>query len=134
MTSDTRVSKILIALSVLTVWGLVLPAIAPLTRGQVSTTSKVKTFATAPEAANALIDAAEQFDETALAEILGADGYDIVHTGEPARDREVAKEFAALARMKTKVSMPSKNPHRAFLLIGADEWPFPVPIVKAGSA
>ncbi len=134
MTSDTRVSKILIALSVLIVWGLVLPAIAPVTRGQASLIPKAKTFATAQEAANALIDAAEQFDETALTEILGADGYDIVHTGEPARDREVAKEFAGLARTKTKVSMPSKNPHRAFLLIGEDEWPFPVPIVKAGSA
>ena len=63
MTSDTRVSKILIAVTVLTVWGLVLPAIAPVTRGQSSLTPKVKTFATAQEAANALIDAAEQFDE-----------------------------------------------------------------------
>ena len=134
MTSDTRVSKILIAVSVLTVWVLVLPATAQVTRGQASLAPKARTFATAQEAANALIDAAEQFDESALTEILGADGYDIVHTGEPARDREVAKEFAALARVKTNVSMPSKNPHRAFLLIGEDEWPFPVPIVKAGSA
>jgi len=134
MTSDTRVSRILIALSVLIVWAVVLVATTEVASGQAALTPKARTFATAQEAANALIDAAEQFDETALTEILGFDSYDIIHTGEPARDREVAKEFASLARVKTNVSMPSKNPHRAFLLIGEDEWPFPVPIVKAGSA
>ena len=93
---------------------------------------KAKSFPTAQDAANALIDAAEKYDETALNEILGPDSYDIVHTGEPARDREVAKEFAALARAKTSVSAP-KNARRAFLLIGDDDWPFPVPIVKVAS-
>ena len=93
---------------------------------------KAKSFPTAQEAANALIDAAEKYDETALTEILGPDAYDIVHTGEPARDREVAKEFASLARAKNSVSAP-KNARRAFLLIGEDDWPFPVPIVKVGS-
>jgi hypothetical protein len=47
--------------------------------------AKAKSFSTAGEAANALIEAAEKFDETALTEILGSDSYDIVHTGEPAR-------------------------------------------------
>jgi hypothetical protein len=93
--------------------------------------AKAKSFPTAQDAANALIDAAEKYDEAALTEILGPDSYDIVHTGEPARDREVAKEFASLARAKNSVSLP-KNARRAFLLIGEDDWPFPVPIVKAG--
>ena len=102
------------------------------TSSQTAVVTKGKSFPTAQDAANALIDAAEKYDETAITEILGPDSYDIVHTGEPARDREVAKEFASLARTKNSVSMP-KNAHRGFLLIGDDDWPFPVPIVKVVS-
>src|SRR6185369_12410837 len=95
--------------------------------------AKAKSFATAEEAANALIEAAEKYDEAALAEILGPDSYDIIHTGEPARDREVAQKFAEQARIKTNVSLQPKNPRRALLEIGEDNWPFAVPIVKLGS-
>jgi len=99
---------------------------------QTTVDRKGKSFATAEEAASALIDAAEKFDEMALAEILGPDSYDIIHTGEPARDREVAQKFAEQARIKTKVSLQPKNPRRAILEIGEDDWPFAVPIVKVG--
>ena len=94
---------------------------------------KARSFSSAKEAANALIDAAEKFDEAALLEILGPDSYDIIHTGEPARDREVAQKFAEQARIKTNVSFQPKNPRRAILEVGEDNWPFAVPIVKVGS-
>ena len=97
------------------------------------TTPRGKTFATAEEAANALIDAAEKYDETALAEILGPDSYDIIHTGEPARDKEVASKFAEQARIKKNIKLQPKNPRRAILEIGEDDWPFAVPIVKVGA-
>lgn len=105
--------------------------IAPVTAAQNS--AKAKSFATAEEAANALIEAAEKFDKDALTQILGPDSYDIVHTGEPARDREVAQKFAEQARIKTSVKLQPKNPRRAILEIGDDDWPFAVPIVKVGS-
>jgi len=94
---------------------------------------KGRSFASAQEAANALIEAAEKYDEAALTEILGPNSYDIIHTGEPARDREVAQKFAEQARIKTNVKLQPKNPHRAILEIGEDDWPFAVPIVKVGS-
>src|SRR5215210_4687555 len=93
---------------------------------------KARTFTTAEEAADALVAAAEQFDAAALKEILGPDSYDIVNTGEPIRDRETAAEFASLARTKKNISVDPRNPRRAFLLIGEDDWPFPVPLVKQG--
>lgn len=97
------------------------------------TEKKAKTFPTAQAAADALIEAAEKYDEAALTEILGPDSYDIIHTGEPARDREVAQKFAEQARIKTNVQLQPKNPRRAILEIGADDWPFAVPIVKTGA-
>ena len=100
------------------------------TSAQTTVTTTGKHFATAEEAANALIDAAEKYDEAGLVEILGPDSYDIIHTGEPARDREVAKEFATQARAKNRIAIQPKNSRRAFLSIGEDDWPFPVPLVK----
>jgi len=98
---------------------------------QTSPTSGGKAFATPQDAANALIEAAEKYDETALKEVLGPDSYDIIHTGEPARDSEKTKEFAAHARVKMNIEL-NKTKTRATMIVGADDWPFPVPIVKAG--
>jgi len=128
-----RVSEMFLAAGLLGLSFVLLLAAAPLTTAQESSTAKAKSFTTADEAADALIDAAEKFDEAALTEILGPDSYDIIHTGEPVRDREVASEFAAKARAKKTISLQSKNARRAFLLIGEDDWPFAVPIVKVGS-
>jgi hypothetical protein len=100
---------------------------------QTAVQNRGRSFASAQEAANALIDAAEKYDEAALTAILGPNSYDIIHTGEPARDREVAQKFAEQARIKTNIKLQPKNPRRAILEIGDDDWPFAVPIVKVGS-
>ena len=106
--------------------------VATTVMSQTTVEKKGKSFATAQEAADALIAAAEKFDQEALTDILGPDSYDIIHTGEPARDREVAQKFAEQARIKTSVKLQPKNPRRAILEIGDDDWPFAVPIVKVG--
>jgi hypothetical protein len=127
----SHISTIVLAATVISI-SLVAIAITPITRAQ-NSTAKGKTFATAEEAADALIDAAEKFDQAALTEILGPDSYDIVHTGEPAHDREVAQEFATKARAKKTIKVQKNNPRRAILEIGDEDWPFAVPIVKVGS-
>src|SRR5678815_4819952 len=58
---------------------------------------KPELFKTAQEAAEALIGAAENYDENRLQEIFGSDSYDIIHTGEPNLDKAVSVEFAAQA-------------------------------------
>jgi len=95
------------------------------------TTTRSKAFATPRDAANSLVEAAERYDEAALTEILGPDSNDIIHTGEPARDSEKTKEFAARARAKMSVEV-NKAKTRATMVVGEEDWPFPVPIVKAG--
>jgi len=89
-------------------------------------------FATAQEAANALIDAAAQFDTKALGAILGPSSNDIINTGEPARDREMAIEFAAQAHTKQSLAPEPRRPGHMILNVGNDDWPFPVPLVKIG--
>ena len=95
-------------------------------------TRDAKLFNTPQEAADALVKAAEDFDETALIEIFGPRGVDVAFTGEIAQDRQRAADFAKEAREKKSVSMEPKNGTRAFLLVGNEDWPFPVPMVKSG--
>ena len=95
---------------------------------------RAKTFATPQDAANALINAAEKFDVASLEAILGPEARDVINTGEPVRDRERAAEFAKEAREKKNVVVDSRSKSRAFLSIGNEDWPFPLPIVKRGPA
>jgi hypothetical protein len=102
-------------------------------QGSAASPAAAKTFPTPQAAADALIAAAETFDVTALEEIFGPTGKDIIQTGEPARDREIAKQFAEQARTKMEVAVDAKTKRRAFISVGNDSWPFPVPIVKSGN-
>lgn len=90
-------------------------------------------FDTPQEAAAALVDAAEKFDETTLLQIFGPSGEDIVFSGEYARDREHATNFAAEAREKMSISVDPKGGNRAFVLVGNEDWPFSVPLEKKGN-
>jgi hypothetical protein len=99
-------------------------------KAQTTTAAGPRTFATPQLAVDALIAAAGKYDEAALKDILGPDSWDIVHTGEPARDREIVTGFAEQAQLKNSISLQPRNPRRAFLAVGEDEWPFPLPLVK----
>jgi hypothetical protein len=81
---------------------------------------------------DALVLAAGKFDVGALTQIFGPDGNDIVLSGEFSQDRKYATDFAAEARRKKTVSVDPRSRNRAFLLVGDENWPFPVPLVKLG--
>ena len=98
----------------------------------VSASVNAKMFNTPQQAADELVDAAQKFDVHVLEEIFGPDGDDIVLSGEYPQDRQRAADFAAEAREKKSVSVDPKKGNRAFLLVGNEDWPFPVPLVKLG--
>ena len=93
-------------------------------------TAGAERFDTPQQAADALIDAAAKFDVVALGQIFGPDGDNIVFSGEFPQDRKHATDFVAQAREKKTVSVDPKSGNRAFLLVGVEDWPFPVPLVK----
>lgn len=100
--------------------------------GPASSGVTARMFNTPQQAADELAGAAEKFDVHALEEIFGPEGDDIVLSGEYPLDRQRASDFAAEAREKKSVSLDPKKGNRAFLLVGDEEWPFPVPLVKLG--
>jgi len=97
-----------------------------------TTVASVRSFDTPQQAADMLIDAAEKFDVQVIEEMFGPKDGDVVLSGEYAQDRRRAAEFAAKARERHRISVNTNDANRAFLVVGDEEWPFPVPIVKRG--
>jgi hypothetical protein len=89
-----------------------------------------KMFASPDQAVEALIQAADPYDEPALLQIFGPDGASFISSSDPIEDKERAAAFVAEAREKKTVETDPKNPNRAILVVGSEEWPFPVPMVK----
>jgi hypothetical protein len=90
-----------------------------------------KQFDTPKQAADALIQVAANFDVAAAKEILGPDSDDIVTSEDPVMDKNRAQAFAAKAQEKNSIEIDKKNPNRAILLVGNDDFPLPIPIVKS---
>jgi len=89
-----------------------------------------KQFDTPKQAADALIQVAANFDVAAAKEILGPDAEDIVASEDPVQDKNRAAEFAAKAKEKMSVQTDKKNPNQAIVLVGNDDFPLPIPLVK----
>ncbi len=87
-------------------------------------------FDSPQQAADTLVAAAGRFDVASLVEIFGPDGEDIVFSGEFAQDRQHATDFAAQAHEKKSISVDPQSGNRAFVQVGDEDWPFPVPLVK----
>jgi hypothetical protein len=98
------------------------------------TASAQKTFATPEGAAAAFIEATKTFDVPALNEILGPEGEDLVSSEDPVRDKNIAASFNAKAQQKHSVVIDPKNPNRATLIVGEDDFPLAIPIVKRNGA
>jgi len=89
-----------------------------------------KAFDTPQQAAQELIKAAAAYDVPELMAIFGPDGEDFVESADPVRDKNNAQAFAKEAQAKNSVSVSKSNPNRATIIVGDEEWPFPVPLVK----
>jgi Protein of unknown function (DUF2950) len=91
---------------------------------------KQKEFDSAKQAADALIQVAANFDVAAAKEILGPDGEDLISSEDPVMDKNRAVAFATKAKEKNSIEIDKKDPNRAILLVGNDDFPLPIPIVK----
>jgi hypothetical protein len=89
-----------------------------------------KQFDTPKQAADALIQVATNFDPAAAKEILGPDSDDIIASEDPVQDKNRASAFAEKAKEKNSIEMDKKDPNRAILMVGNDDFPLPIPIVK----
>ncbi|MGP0071440.1 MAG: DUF2950 family protein [Bryobacteraceae bacterium] len=92
-----------------------------------------KTFDSAEAATQALIDAASKNDVATLKLVLGSTAKGILTSGDPKQDEAERQEFAKIATEKHHLEKSSMNSHIMVLLIGDQDWPFPVPLLHDGN-
>jgi hypothetical protein len=101
---------------------------APTAHGQ---QSNEKTFASPGEAALALYTAARNGDQVATSTIFGNNASDLLHSGDEVADQKAVQDF--LRRYDEMHRVVIEPDGAATLYIGAENWPFPVSIVKNAS-
>jgi hypothetical protein len=88
-----------------------------------------RAFDTPEQAVQALIAAARRGDDKALAEIFGPAGRALLSSGDPVADRRARERFVqdydAAQRLEA-------GGGKVVLVVGRDEFPFPIPIVPDG--
>jgi hypothetical protein len=86
-----------------------------------------QTFASPQEAVNALVTAAKNNDTNAIHSIFGATGHDLI-SPDVVQATEEYKIF--IRRLTEKTKLVNNSDANVTLEIGADGWPFPIPLVK----
>jgi hypothetical protein len=88
------------------------------------------TFTTPKEAVKAVIAACKTNDHDALLKIFGADGKDIVESGDPSDDTDRRAAFVKLSTERYKLIQNPQNADAMVLSIGKDDYPFPIPLIR----
>jgi Protein of unknown function (DUF2950) len=85
-------------------------------------------FGTPEAAVEALVAAARSGDGDAVLKVLGPDGKPIVSTGDPVADSNIRQDFVSAYDAKHAIEMEGDGTQT--LIIGDDDWPFPIPLVS----
>ena len=90
-----------------------------------------QTYNTPQAAVDALVAAAKADDEKAALAVFGKAGEDIISSGDKVSDDAIRKRFVESYDAKHQIAMDGDA--KATLVIGQNDYPFPVPLVrKAG--
>ena len=92
-------------------------------------TSGPKTFNSPEEARDALVQAAAG-GINALRELLGAGSAEILTTGDEVQDKNLVERFQRQTAEKVQLSPDEMNHDRIVILVGAEQWPFAVPLIR----
>ena len=90
-----------------------------------------RTFSSPEDAVKSLVDTVKKGDVDALLAIFGPDGKDLLASSDPATARMNRQVFAVAAGEQWRLADDGAD--RKTLVIGNEEWPFPVPLVKEAS-
>jgi len=93
-----------------------------------STKSEMTGYATADDAANALVTAAKAGDQNALLAIFGPESKDLLYSGDPVQDKNALTAF--VSRYDVMHRWRKLEDGSQVLVVGADNFPFPIPLKK----
>jgi hypothetical protein len=102
--------------------------VSPLASTEDTATQQV--FPTPDAAVNALVAAAKADDMKTLSSILGPEADQVLSSGDPVADKNARDEFARRHQEMHRLAYDDQG--RVIVYIGANNWPFPIPLVKKG--
>jgi hypothetical protein len=91
-----------------------------------------RTFASTEEAGRALFDAMQSQDEQAPLSILGPAGKDVISSGDAVEDSDTRASFVVKYQEMHRFVTQANG--TVTLVVGAENWPFPIPLVKKNSS
>jgi Protein of unknown function (DUF2950) len=80
------------------------------------------------DAAAALAAAVKTGTKKAMLKVLGKDAEDIIESGDDVADAETRQRF--LSAYEAKHSIKAEGNKKATLILGADDFPFPIPLIN----
>jgi hypothetical protein len=89
-----------------------------------------KSFVSPPQAVAALVAAVKADNGTELLDILGPNAEDLVYSGDPVADQNDRARFIKFYEIKN--SLEKQEPNQTVLLLGSEDFPFPIPLVQQG--
>jgi hypothetical protein len=108
--------------------GLAWLTMALLIFAMTATAGAEQSFKTAAEAADALLKAVKSGDQKGVLAVLGPDGAGIASSGDGVEDAAARKQFTDAYDAKHQINM--EGDQKAVLVIGDQDWPFPIPIIR----
>jgi Protein of unknown function (DUF2950) len=124
-----RLAWVFVSTVFLLLLGLLL--VAGFANSSLAEDAQPKTFASPGEATNALFEAAQKQDEQELEAILGA-GKEVTSSSDEVEDKLERERFSQkYQEMHRLVQEPDGS---TVLYIGAENWPFPIPLVSRNGA
>jgi Protein of unknown function (DUF2950) len=89
-------------------------------------------YSTPDEAITAFIGAVKSGDGRTLIQVLGPDGEAIVYSGDPVADAAARKRV--IDAYDAKHQVVKEGDDKVVLIIGPEDWPFPIPLVRKDGA
>ena len=87
-----------------------------------------QTYPSPEDAAAALAAAVKTGTRSTILKVLGKDAEDIIESGDDVADAEMRQRF--LSAYDAKHSIKAEGNKKATLILGADDFPFPIPLVN----
>jgi hypothetical protein len=94
--------------------------------------AKQSTFRSSQEAVDALVTAVRSGKPDDIVAVLGPEGRELVSSGDNVADAAARDRFIKAYDEAHKIEQAADN--RAVLVVGADDFPFPIPLVEATGA
>jgi hypothetical protein len=109
-----------------TIFTLALIAMVPVA---LAATAAQQSFASPEAGIAALVEAVKANDQPMLRAILGSHGKKLISSGDEVADQQSREAFIKAYSETNKLVL--EGDQQAVLMIGQDEWPMPIPLVKS---